>query len=1663
MALASLTVDLTLNLAKFEGDWGKAAQITTRDSERMSRAASVVEKALQKQADQVGRLPAEYAALQAAEQGLVETGNRFINVLARAEETATRSAKAGASIFSVGPTSAAEQALARQRDLTRELYEKLLQINEEYRKQRGLIFTAQNEGRLTPSGSKAAFEELDQKRFVAIRDAKSAAADQQAALAVQQAEAETLARRTAAFDNFLNNIRKKNQEREASEIAAVQRIADAQNGLSASYRQQAAALEALRGKLSPEQFDIERQKLFASQPSVVAAQKAAQEEIKAAQAVAAENEKRLASSQALLDVENGLTASYRRQIKELVALREAGPLKGGITDAQFAKLKAGLVESQPIIKARNEERAAIEAEEKAVASLIERLQGLGPAFAKQAEDLKAVQATAAAKLIPEKATGATSTPQTQAYLEEISASRKAAEVVVAQEEKKRAAQAETVRRFEENIKLQAQLLDYEPADRRVEGLRRQAQAIGANGAALEPFLKKLQEADRNMGKFGNQAGLTATQFLTLKYTISDVIASAASGISPLTILFQQGTQLAQVEGIFPAIARSITPFRLAIGGAATALGVLVAGFYEGQKQSRAFNDAITLSGNFAGITQGQFNALARTVAASSTVTIGAAREFGEALISTGQIGSAVFAKAELAAARFGAATGQNAKEVARDFASMSDSVTKWVTDHNKSLNLFSAAEILHIQQLEEGGRAIEAQSLVYDKLNKRLDDLKPNLGSLDRALIAVKKTWSEFWDSVYDIGRDETIEGKLEKARKALQNTAPASVGGPIELRIPNSQVAQQLAGAGLTAGAGAAARENQLEEYRLLSKSLDAEQRNKGLEATRKELTKNAAAAVEYAKSQLQAAHSAVGLDIALGHLRAQFKFMREEADKDPEFAKLTEKLRSPETEAAIEKSIREKFSDKKGINESDAQRKAQLAADIAGFKQQFDAEKATLDFHLKELDSKYRAGEISLKDYYDQKRADIAAGTEAELAELTKERDRFQAELDRGNFKDPHQRTDTERQQDAVVAQAAKVRLAAQREAVLANNEETASLIALDRRVEDYRANLAQLTGDEAKATQIRNAQATINDKLFQEQTKNRPNAVTDAELQKIEQARDIQAQYAEAQRKNSILSADAARAEELFRLRAEQQGLSLRETEAGIYQIRSAALSQLGELVEEYRRLAAAQPDNRRLAQDAADLAAAYAKAADSVSPFFNRLREETRSLSAEMASTIGNVFANWSSIYRQRTAQEGQAAQQQREAYDKQIADLNSYLRQTSDAKDAAFLKERIKDVQRQRDAVKSGGGEFLKTVQDVVLRPLAHQIMDTLTKVTITQPIQVAFEGYLNEILKKVFPGGTLAGDGALKSAQVQLVTSTGQVTGAQYKLLTSTDQLAYAADLASTALKQIAAQSGVTDFQGIDFGGIGGGGGGGFDTGAFEGIGQFFTGAKGLVFERGLHAFAMGDTFDSGIQKKPWPWQDTQMYAAGGQFTNTIVTQPTHFRFGHGASQLGLMGEAGAEAIMPLKRGKDGTLGVRMFSSTGDETIIPLKRGPDGSLGIISGPPSYGAISKSAPPGLDVGTNYVPYDNMLAFLHKGEAVVPAKFNPAAGGNAPNSGLIVNVHPAPGTEAQSIRRSDDGKQLDIVMRQTERFIAGRTARGGSPLNSGLMARGIDQNRGLSKRG
>jgi len=109
---------------------------------------------------------------------------------------------------------------------------------------------------------------------------------------------------------------------------------------------------------------------------------------------------------------------------------------------------------------------------------------------------------------------------------------------------------------------------------------------------------------------------------------------------------------------------------------------------------------------------------------------------------------------------------------------------------------------------------------------------------------------------------------------------------------------------------------------------------------------------------------------------------------------------------------------------------------------------------------------------------------------------------------------------------------------------------------------------------------------------------------------------------------------------------------------------------------------------------------------------------------------------------------------------------------------------------------------------------------------------------------------------------------------------------------------------------------------------------NYFTGGTGLASgsagaissKAGASVAGYSDAALSGwsgvAQAKGGAWSSgVQMFANGGAFTNSIVSKPTAFGIAGGG--VGVMGEAGDEAIMPLTRTAGGQLGVRALGGGG--------------------------------------------------------------------------------------------------------------------------------------------
>jgi phage-related minor tail protein len=128
------------------------------------------------------------------------------------------------------------------------------------------------------------------------------------------------------------------------------------------------------------------------------------------------------------------------------------------------------------------------------------------------------------------------------------------------------------------------------------------------------------------------------------------------------------------------------------------------------------------------------------------------------------------------------------------------------------------------------------------------------------------------------------------------------------------------------------------------------------------------------------------------------------------------------------------------------------------------------------------------------------------------------------------------------------------------------------------------------------------------------------------------------------------------------------------------------------------------------------------------------------------------------------------------------------------------------------------------------------------------------------------------------------------------------------------------------------------GGGGGLGSLIMSGVNALFgVGGSGgglsdfaqVAISGSTGLFAKGGTFQNGISG----------------YSNSIVSSPTLFRFAHGT---GLMGEAGPEGILPLRRNSAGQLGViaandRAANQNSRVQIdIEVSVNDDGTLGVIA-------------------------------------------------------------------------------------------------------------------------
>lgn len=338
-------------------------------------------------------------------------------------------------------------------------------------------------------------------------------------------------------------------------------------------------------------------------------------------------------------------------------------------------------------------------------------------------------------------------------------------------------------------------------------LEMQAAQMGVSDQAA-PYISRLRQQEQAvvqsskvLNQYGKTAKETAANLRQVPAQITDIVVSLQGGQAPLTVLLQQGGQLRDVFG-------GVTPAAKALGGAVlnlvspltlTAAAVVALGvaYNQGSKEADAYLKSLVLTGNAAGTTVSQMKAAA--VAVSEVVgTQGAAAEVVAQLAATGEVGSASMAKFATTTLKAERDLGISTKEMVKNFEALGESPAEAALKLNKQYNFLNVAIYEQIRALEQQGKVQEAATLAQntyaDAMDRKSDQLRSQLGSIERAWQGITSAAKKGWDAILNVGRSDTIGDTLAQAQKDLEQklNTPLAVDNPA-MRASREKAIEQL------------------------------------------------------------------------------------------------------------------------------------------------------------------------------------------------------------------------------------------------------------------------------------------------------------------------------------------------------------------------------------------------------------------------------------------------------------------------------------------------------------------------------------------------------------------------------------------------------------------------------------------------------------------------------------------------------------------------------------------------------------------------------------------------------------------------------------------------------------------------------------------------------
>ncbi|CAE6692715.1 hypothetical protein LMG22931_00448 [Paraburkholderia nemoris] len=446
--------------------------------------------------------------------------------------------------------------------------------------------------------------------------------------------------------------------------------------------------------------------------------------------------------------------------------------------------------------------------------------------------------------------------------------------------------------------------------------------IGTNRSALADIAGAAQSSGKEMEGFGLKTAGARKEVVVLAHEALTGNWSNFGG-SMMVLAERMDLMAAATSGAAIAVAAIAAPL-IAFGAAV----------YKVSGQNAAMNDALVMTGGYAGVTAEQLRDLA-SAATAGGATFDTAAAAVTALAATGRLTGQEIADLGRTTADAATYTSVSVKQMVDEFTRLAEDPVKASVSLNDHYHYLTAATYDQITALEKQGDATGAAQVAVEAFSTAMDDRTREIAKNEGIILAG-------WRDIKSM-----INGAVEALGSFGATAGPAEV---VSRMLANKSARQPIG-------------QWDAEDEADLQKAITA--RDAAIKAARDKASRD-----EQQQQLIDAKHwYATWNDQFATPAEKRVKAVNEYLDK-------TAALNlSPEQQLADQQKINDKDRDKTGRKTgSGLVDRTQLNGEVQAVKDALAAEVSAIEGARKIIDAQYKSGTISITSYYEQDRALLA-----------------------------------------------------------------------------------------------------------------------------------------------------------------------------------------------------------------------------------------------------------------------------------------------------------------------------------------------------------------------------------------------------------------------------------------------------------------------------------------------------------------------------------------------------------------------------------------------------------------------------------------------------------------------------------------------------------------